>query len=183
MKLSPDVLGNKKNHELPQYGLWVLLTEYSAGTDPSTRHRPHLHWYPFLAIFTTLLCSGILSNAKNNANAKTGQLCSSQWPMPILFLVSKKEESDYDNNPIQIVRDDGTIGCRILPAKEGIKDTPSTTAAYFWIATLRKLLAYVQDFGQLSIHLHAIHFGVCHTILSQIRPQLHRHQRIRSTVL
>jgi hypothetical protein len=58
--------------------------------------------------------------------------------MALGFLVSHHKEAKDDCNPIAVVRNNGAVCCRVLPAENGVEDTPSATAVESWITELRK---------------------------------------------
>lgn len=60
-------------------------------------------------------------------------------PMAIFFIVTHGQEDDDYNEPEDIVRNDGSVCGRILPAEDGVKDSPSTTSIDVWVASLIKL--------------------------------------------
>lgn len=53
--------------------------------------------------------------------------------------IAHEEEAGDDDNPVQIIRDDGAEGGRILPAKNGVEDAPSTAAIQLWISELNQV--------------------------------------------
>ena len=64
--------------------------------------------------------------------------------MPFLFVIPHRYESDHNHHPVDVVRDDRADGCGILPAEEGVEDTPSS-------ATINcRTAALVQNQQQLS---------------------------------
>jgi hypothetical protein len=56
--------------------------------------------------------------------------------MTMDFAVSHGQETQDDCNPVHVIRDDGAVGGRVLPAKHGVEDTPSSTTIELWIAEL-----------------------------------------------
>jgi hypothetical protein len=62
--------------------------------------------------------------------------------MPMDFIVPHGQETHDDSNPVYVVRYDGSVGGRVLPAEDGIEDTPSAASIEFWIA---KLVEKVSD--------------------------------------
>lgn len=56
--------------------------------------------------------------------------------MTFLFIVSHGQEGSDDSDPVCIVRDDGAIGCGVLPSDEGVVNAPTTTTIDLGIATL-----------------------------------------------
>lgn len=63
-------------------------------------------------------------------------LCLLQRVMTGSLLVSQNEETDNDSKPVQIVRDDRSIGRGILPSKERIENAPSSITILSRGATL-----------------------------------------------
>ena len=53
-----------------------------------------------------------------------------------VLMVSQKQETDDDREPVQVVRYDGTIGGRVLPSEDCIEYTPSSATIDLWIAEL-----------------------------------------------
>ncbi len=47
--------------------------------------------------------------------------------MALDLLIPHNQKADNDSNPVHIIRDDRAISSRVLPAQDGIEDTPSTT--------------------------------------------------------
>ena len=54
---------------------------------------------------------------------------------------SHRNEAEDDRDPIQIVRDDGTICRRILPAEKCVEDSPSSSTIQAWTTALKKISA------------------------------------------
>lgn len=54
----------------------------------------------------------------------------------VALIVSHANEVQNSGKPINVVGDDGAVGGRVLPAKNGVKDTPATTAIHFRVATI-----------------------------------------------
>lgn len=46
--------------------------------------------------------------------------------MALDLAVAHGEKGDDDGPPVDVVRDDGAVGGRVLPAQEAIKDSPKT---------------------------------------------------------
>lgn len=61
--------------------------------------------------------------------------------MARFLAVPQHTETDNNGNPVQVVRDNGTNCCRVLPAKEGIEDSPPSTTADLGITALVGQLA------------------------------------------
>lgn len=59
--------------------------------------------------------------------------------MALSFIVSHHKESNDDCNPIAVIRNDGAVCCRVLPAENGVEDTPSATAVKFWVTELKSV--------------------------------------------
>ena len=53
------------------------------------------------------------------------------------FTVSHSQEAQNDRNPVHIVRDDRAVGCRVLPAEDGIEDSPSSPTIELRVAKLQ----------------------------------------------
>lgn len=49
------------------------------------------------------------------------------------------EESSNDENPVNVVRDDRTVGGRVVPAEYGVEEAPAAAAVEFWTAALDAL--------------------------------------------
>jgi len=56
-----------------------------------------------------------------------------------VLLVSHKEEAGHHNEPVQVVRYDGTISSRVLPSEDCVEDAPSASAVEFRVAKLHKV--------------------------------------------
>ena len=56
--------------------------------------------------------------------------------MPLTFVVPHRQEGYYDADPVQVVRDDGAIGCGVLPSENSVEDTPASSAIDEWATTL-----------------------------------------------
>lgn len=54
----------------------------------------------------------------------------------MVLLVPHQHKPQDHREPIEIIREDGTIGSGIGPAQDGIKYPPSTTAALQWTAAV-----------------------------------------------
>lgn len=66
--------------------------------------------------------------------------------MAFLFVVQHGEEN-YDNDePVEIICDNGAIGCRVLPAEERVENAPSTAAIDLGITALRLVSNMVKEF-------------------------------------
>ena len=63
-----------------------------------------------------------------------------QWKMALRFLVSHEEEHADDSDPIDVIRNDVTVGRGVLPAENGVEDAPSATTVQFWIGELESSL-------------------------------------------
>ena len=91
------------------------------------------------SIFLLLICHTLLFATANFSIVCTialGTLALHQRPATILLIVPHgKEGADY-HNPIEVVRDDRAICCRIFPPEKSIEDTPSTTAVEPRVTTL-----------------------------------------------
>ena len=57
--------------------------------------------------------------------------------MSSCFVVPHSQEGCYDADPVKVVGDDGAIGCGVLPAENGIEDTPASSAVDLWVTALR----------------------------------------------
>lgn len=56
--------------------------------------------------------------------------------MSLHFSVAHEEETDDDNDPVDVVRNDGSVRGRVLPAEDGVEDTPAAASVEFWVAVL-----------------------------------------------
>lgn len=54
----------------------------------------------------------------------------------LCLLVAHQDEADNNGNPVDVVGDYGAIGCTVLPAEDGVKDTPSTASVEFGVTVL-----------------------------------------------
>jgi len=76
----------------------------------------------------------------------------------VLLVVSHGNESNHDDDPVQIVGQHRAVGCRICPAKDGVEDTPSATAVDLRVAAVDVPYAFTNVvrswsgsyFGQVS---------------------------------
>jgi len=53
-----------------------------------------------------------------------------------VLMVSQKQETDDDREPVQVVRYDRTIGGRVLPSEDCVEYTPSSATIDPWTAEL-----------------------------------------------
>ena len=56
--------------------------------------------------------------------------------MAFLLVVSHSQKSSDHGNPVCVVWDDGTVSCRVLPAKKSVEDTPTPSAINVGVAAL-----------------------------------------------
>lgn len=63
-------------------------------------------------------------------------------PMSLLLIKYHGKESEDHNDPVQVVRNDGTDCCRVRPAEQSIEDTPPTASVDLWIAALHVVSIY-----------------------------------------
>lgn len=56
--------------------------------------------------------------------------------MPAGLLESHTNEDSNDDNPIEVVRQNRAVGCRILPAEDGVGNSPSTTTIQLGITAV-----------------------------------------------
>lgn len=54
--------------------------------------------------------------------------------------ITHEEESQHYKDPVQVVRDDGAVSGRVLPAEDGVEDTPAAASVELWVAELRREL-------------------------------------------
>lgn len=59
-----------------------------------------------------------------------------QRPMSVDFVKPHGHEGDYDQNPVDVVRDDGAVRCRVGPSEDAVEDAPATAAVDIGTATL-----------------------------------------------
>ena len=83
-----------------------------------------------------------------------------EWEMALRFLEPHQQEADDHDNPIHVVRDDGAVGCRVLPTEEGVEDTPSSAAVQLWVTILGCISYGAGIFNDLLLTL------TCQTLLS-----------------
>lgn len=57
---------------------------------------------------------------------------------------AQDEEADDDEDPVDVVGDDGTVGGRIGPAKDTVQDTPRLRARRFRAAALQKSVCEIR---------------------------------------
>ena len=69
--------------------------------------------------------------------------------MALCFLVAHDDEAGNDDDPVQIVGDDRAVGRRVLPAENGIEDTPSATAIEFRVTELDGIRTF-QESGMMD---------------------------------
>lgn len=62
-----------------------------------------------------------------------------EWVVALDFIISHNDKCCHDDKPIKVVADDRAVCCRVLPAKNGIEDSPAATAIELWVAKLRVL--------------------------------------------
>lgn len=60
-----------------------------------------------------------------------------EWPVTFLLVVPHGQEGQDNGKPVQVVRDHRAVCRRISPSKNGIENTPATTATELLIAALR----------------------------------------------
>jgi hypothetical protein len=53
-----------------------------------------------------------------------------------LLLDAKVQEAERDGDPVQVVREDGADGGRVLPSKDGVENTPEAAAVEVGVAAL-----------------------------------------------
>lgn len=61
---------------------------------------------------------------------------SPPWPMAFSLVVAHADDAEDDKDPVQVVRDDGPVCCRILPAEKMVEDAPAAAAVGLGITTL-----------------------------------------------
>lgn len=54
-----------------------------------------------------------------------------------LFAAGHGGEAQGDGDPVEVVRDDGADGGRVLPAEDGVEDAPDAAAVEVGVAALR----------------------------------------------
>lgn len=59
-----------------------------------------------------------------------------EWPMPLCLFEPQENEEDNHDNPEDIVSDDTAVSGTVLPAKQGVEDTPATTTVQLRIAAV-----------------------------------------------
>ena len=59
-----------------------------------------------------------------------------QWPVTLLLVVAHCEEGNDDCNPVEVVREDRTVGRRILPSENCVENSPSSATIHLGIAAL-----------------------------------------------
>lgn len=60
------------------------------------------------------------------------------------FTVSHRQKAQDDDDPVHIIRDDGTISSRILPAEDGVEDSPASASVEFWVTKLEEGVSDVE---------------------------------------
>lgn len=60
-----------------------------------------------------------------------------QWPVPLNLAISHGQECQDHNEPVEVVRDDGAVCCRVGPSEDGIEEAPASAAIEFGAAALR----------------------------------------------
>lgn len=56
--------------------------------------------------------------------------------MALSFIIPHGEESDNDGNPVEVIGENRAVGRRVLPAEQGVEDTPSSSTANLGVAAL-----------------------------------------------
>lgn len=51
---------------------------------------------------------------------------------------SQCDKAENDRNPVYVVRDDGTVCCRILPAEKRVEDSPTPSLVQLRTTALQK---------------------------------------------
>lgn len=59
-----------------------------------------------------------------------------QRPFPLDFAVSHDEERHNDNQPIDVVTNDGAVCRRVSPAEDGVEDAPTASTVHLWATTV-----------------------------------------------
>lgn len=54
----------------------------------------------------------------------------------VALLVSHGHEGQDDHKPVNVIGDDGTDRGGVLPAKDGVEDTPASASVYLWVAAV-----------------------------------------------
>jgi hypothetical protein len=62
----------------------------------------------------------------------------SQRPVALNFPIAHQDKHGHHKNPVEIIRQHGTIGGRISPPEDGIKEAPAATSVCFYAAALRR---------------------------------------------
>jgi hypothetical protein len=90
----------------------------------------------FSGSFVTFCCLMIplLDGLSSFERRSLGFLCLHQWEMACGLLVAHDEEANDDRDPVDVVRDNGTVCCRVLPSEDCVEDTPSSTTIEFRVA-------------------------------------------------
>ena len=58
----------------------------------------------------------------------------------MVLFVPHTQETSNDEDPVQVVRYDGTISGGVLPSEDCVEDTPSAPTIQFWVAKLDCML-------------------------------------------
>jgi hypothetical protein len=61
---------------------------------------------------------------------------SPPWPVAFPLVVAHADDAEDNKDPVQVVRDDGPVCCRILPTEEMVEDSPAAAAVSIGITTL-----------------------------------------------
>ncbi len=96
-------------------------------------------WQSF-SFFRFLLC--VCDRTSSARVSDSGLFLHRFWlhqrPVAFLLVVSHRKEGKNDYEPIQVVRKDGAIGCRILPAEYAVEYAPASTAVELRVAALSR---------------------------------------------
>lgn len=57
-------------------------------------------------------------------------------PVAVVFIVLHCHEPTNNHDPVNVVRYDCSVGCRVGPAEQSIKNTPSPSTIEFWTAAV-----------------------------------------------
>jgi hypothetical protein len=54
----------------------------------------------------------------------------------LLLIVDHRCVGDDDSNPVEVIREDGSIGGGVLPAEKGVEDAPAAAPVQFGVTAL-----------------------------------------------
>ena len=73
------------------------------------------------------------------------------------LIVSHHSKANDDCDPVAVVRDDRAVGGRVLPAENGVEDSPSATAIEFWVAELGNVSCIrMRGVSELTLTCHTL---------------------------